>query len=112
MELDNNNKQSEKYVRAQKRIKELKWFYNHLLIYIVCSIVLFVLSYKDIFFINIISPKILNNIELIKWINWNLFGTQIFWGIALFFHALSVLKIPFIKRWEEKQIQKYINKLD
>ncbi len=110
MEL--NSKQSEKNVRAQKRIKELKWFYNHLIIYIICSIVLYILSAKDILFINIISPKILNNIELVKWINWNLFGTQIFWGIAVFFHALCVFKIPFIKKWEEKQIQKYINKLD
>jgi len=110
VDIKENNK-SKKYSRAQKKVKELKMFYNHLVVYITCSIILFILSYNNILFMNIISPKILNKIEVLKWINWHVFGTQIFWGIAVILHGLSVfvIKIPFIRKWEEKQVQKYMN---
>jgi len=69
VDIKENNK-SKKYSRAQKKVKELKMFYNHLVVYITCSIILFILSYNNILFMNIISPKILNKIEFLKWINW------------------------------------------
>ncbi len=40
------------------------------------------------------------------------FSTAIFWGIGLGFHAAKVFSFStfFSKNWEERQIQKYIEK--
>lgn len=97
-----------KYERAKRRVKVLKGFYKHLMVYIIVNIVLLVFSYRITFIL--LSKEALGNPEFLKWINWNIWGTPIIWGIALIIHALAVfLKSPF-KNWEEKQIQKYLDK--
>ena len=43
---------------------------------------------------------------------WGHFVTLFFWGIGLFFHGAKVFGFNplFSKSWEERQIQKYIDK--
>lgn len=90
--------------RAQKRVEELKGFYQHLTAYILVNSFLLLFS-KDITFI-VLSKEVLGNPEFLNWINWNVWGTPIIWGLALLIHAASVfLKSPF-KNWEERQIRK------
>ncbi|WP_248722337.1 2TM domain-containing protein [Seonamhaeicola sp. ML3] len=83
------------YLRAQKRIKELKGFYAHAFWYVAVNIFIFVTIGANS--------------------NWNVwhfgtFATPIFWGIGLAFHALGVFgkNLFFSKSWEERQIKKFL----
>lgn len=85
--------------RAVKRVKEIKKFYNHLLIYIVVNAFLIAIKFfkyssDDMFF------------------EFSTYSTALFWGIGLFFHAISVFGKNFFldDDWEEKKIKEYMNK--
>ena len=92
--------EEEKLKRAKKRVEEIKGFYIHASIYVV------------------INTFILINLALQNFGNdgdfWSFpsFVTPLFWGIGLAFHALYTFKRGgFLgKQWEEKMIQKYIDK--
>jgi len=88
------NFEKDKLKRAKKQVEELKGFYIHLVIYVV------------------VNAFILVNIYLRSdnfW-EWGHFVTLFAWGIGIFFHASKVFDFNplFGKKWEEKQIQKYI----
>lgn len=88
------NFEKEKLKRAKKQVEELKGFYIHLVIYVA------------------VNTFILVNIYLRSdnfW-EWGHFVTLFAWGIGIFFHASKVFDFNplFGKKWEEKQIQKYI----
>ena len=95
-----DNKQDDKLARAKKRVDEIKGFYIHLTIYL------------------IVNSFIIINIGLQNFGNANefwsfpTFVTPFFWGIGLAFHALNTFKKDriFGKKWEERMIQKYIDK--
>ncbi|GMN09277.1 hypothetical protein MTsPCn9_02670 [Croceitalea sp. MTPC9] len=94
--------------RAQKRVEVLKNFYKHLTTYILINS--FLLLFAKSFTIVLLSKQALGNPEFLEWVNWNFYGTPIIWGIALLIHAVYVfLPSPF-KKWEEKQIKKYLEK--
>lgn len=78
------------YQKAVKRVKELKGFYGNLISY--CIVIPFLII------INLITSPT----EL--WFYWAMLG----WGIGLFFHAMNVFAIG--KNWEEKEIQKILNR--
>lgn len=89
-------KNEDKLARAKKQVNELKGFYIHFAIYLV------------------INTFILVNIYLHSdnfW-QWGHFFTLIFWGLGVGFHAMHVFRLNpiFGKKWEERQIQKYIDK--
>lgn len=78
------------YQRAAKRVEELKGFYSNLISY--CLVIPFLA------FINLYtSPQYL-------WFVWPMLG----WGFGLSMHALKVYGIG--KNWEEKQIQKILDR--
>lgn len=94
------NTEQEKLRRAKKKVDEMKGFYIHFAIYLLVNIFILV---------NIYLATIRDGDGF-----WKLghFFTAIFWGIGVGFHAAHAFDInPFFgKRWEEKQIQKYIDK--
>jgi hypothetical protein len=97
-----------KLYRAQHRVKQLKGFYQHLTAYFIVNTLLLLFSGRITFIL--LSEEALGNPDFLEWINWNIFGTPIIWGIVVLFHAASVfLKSPF-KKWEEQQIQKILDK--
>jgi hypothetical protein len=83
------------YIRAKKRVKEIKGFYWHAFWYVAVNIFL-------------ISMIVSNGGDL-----WHLgtFSTAIFWGIGLGFHALSVFgkNLLFNKSWEERKIREFMD---
>mgnify|MGYP001790960368 FL=1 len=86
----------DKMKRAKKRVDQLKGFYIHLTVYIV------------------VNTFILINIMLHTenfW-QWGHFVTLFFWGIGILFHAANTFNYNplFPKSWEERQIQKYMDK--
>ncbi|MCZ8537730.1 MULTISPECIES: 2TM domain-containing protein [Paenisporosarcina] len=82
---------NEKYVRAKKRVENLKAFYIHLMVYVLVNIMLFT--------INIISDP--DNL----WFFYPLAG----WGIGLTVHGISTLAYgKFGADWEERKIKEYM----
>jgi len=103
MEL-NEFEQTDKLVRAQKRVKDLKGFYIHLIVYILVNI-----------FISITTIMArMNGGETFNqaFFNFGTFSTAFFWGIGLAFHGVKVFNYNpfFTKDWEKRQIEKYIEK--
>lgn len=98
----------EQFVKAKKRVETLKTFYKHLTVFIVVNSFLLLVA-KRITFI-FLSKEALGNPGFLEWIDWNLYGTPIIWGIALLIHATYVFIPSPFKKWEERQIQNYIKR--
>ena len=82
----------ERYQKAQNRVKEIKGFYRHLLIF---SIVMIAMIYINLKY----TPEVL-------WFVWVIIGS----GIPLILHGLKVFNLlPFFNaNWEEKKIKQFM----
>ncbi|MCX2720280.1 2TM domain-containing protein [Lentiprolixibacter aurantiacus] len=100
MEEKSRFEQEEKLKRAKKRVDEIKGFYIHLTVYLVINTFIMV---------NIAMQNFGNENEF--W-SFPTFVTPFFWGVGLAFHALHTFQArTFLgKKWEERMIQKYIEK--
>ncbi len=95
----NQEFQNENYKRALKRVKEIKGFYTHLIVYILVNFFLFVSKFQ--------SFSDFSNLN-----KWKLSNTLLFWGIGLAIHGLSVFgpKLFLGKKWEENKIKELMEK--
>lgn len=94
-----NTQDEIKYQEAIKRVKKLKGFYTHAIVYIIVNIL--------IFFLNV------NNLEQGEsYFQFKNFMTAFFWGIGLLAHALSTFLPNFIlgKDWEARKIKELMEK--
>jgi uncharacterized integral membrane protein len=89
----------DRYAVAEKKVKRLKGFYTHLIIYICVNILIVFININDL------APgesyfKIEN------------FFTAFFWGIGILVHGLSVFGhlLFFGKNWEERKIKELMEK--
>ncbi len=91
--MENEFENEERYLKAVKRVEDLKGFYGNLSAYIVVNAGLIILNL-------VTSP---NDI----WFIWPLLG----WGIGVAFHGMSVFNyMPFLGReWEEKKIKELMD---
>ncbi len=90
--MEKNYKENHKYRAAKKKVKDIKGFYVHLIVYLfINTAIIAVNSYKD--------WEELGEI-------WT-YSTAFFWGIGLLAHWVSVFgpNVLFGKDWEEKKIQ-------
>jgi len=87
------------YLRAEKKLKELKGFYWHLFWYLVVNIFLLVSIFRG-----------LDADE--SFFRYGHFSTAFFWGIGLFFHWFGVIgkHFTFSKNWEERKIREIMDK--
>ena len=99
---------NEKLERAKKRVKELKGFYDHLKGYIIANLILFLAAKGLLKFLSDEGHTI--GASVLEWINLNMILTPGLWGVGLLIHGLFVFryKFTFLKKWEERQIQKYL----
>ena len=90
-------KKEDAYLRAQKRLKQIKGFYWHAFWYVAVNI----------FIVATVASSTNGDI----W-HFGTFSTPIFWGIGLGFHALSVFgkNLVFSKSWEDRKIKEYMDK--
>jgi len=88
--LENN-----KYVRAKKKVENLKAFYIHLIVFILVN-TMFVI-------INVLNYEAAGH----WWFVYPLIG----WGVGLVAHGISVSSFGiFGPNWEEKKIKQYMEK--
>lgn len=89
-----NTTEQNAYRKAQKRVKKLKGFYNHLFSYIIVNLFLVGLNLYQ-------NPNYL-------WCLWVVFG----WGFGLVSHAMKVFSLDIFlgKNWEERKIKELMEK--
>ena len=87
------------YRRAKKRMKNIKGFYIHLLVYLFINTAIIAVDIQDERISETLSDP-------------GTFFTPIFWGIGLAGHWFAVFgpDVIFGKDWEQRQIKKLMNK--
>lgn len=92
--MENNFTEADRYYDAQKKVKEIRGFYEHLTVYVLCNPIVIIVNYMT-------SP------EYLWWI-WSVAG----WGMAIILHGLKTFEYPpfFNKKWEQKKIQEILEK--
>lgn len=101
METYNNDfKEQNNYLRAKKKVKALKGFYIHLVVYVIVNLFILINIYVD----NHGNNEMFLEIET--------YIVIFFWGIGLAFHAFNVfgLNLIFGSDWEEKKIKEYMKR--
>lgn len=93
-----------KYLRAKKRVEELKQFYKHAAFYIVINGFFIVRRiYKDIEYGDSVIEALtdFSNYRLFFW-----------WGIILIFHGINTFRFDFFfgKNWEDRKIKEEMDK--
>jgi len=110
MKKDNNNIErdyfeEDLFIKAEKKVKELKGFYIHLFCYLIVILVW------------IIVLLVLNDTPSYShygfWgMGYGLYATALFWGIGIFFHWFGVFvkNLSFSKNWEDRKIKEFLEK--
>lgn len=90
--MERHFNEEERYIKAQKKVEEIKGFYGNLASYIIVNTVLMVINLLT-------SPEYL-------WFFWPLLG----WGIGVAIHGMVVFNcLPFLgKDWEEQKIKEFM----
>ncbi|KAG1647935.1 Sensory transduction protein LytR [Nymphon striatum] len=91
-----------KKARAEKRVKDLKGFYIHLMVYIMVNIMISTVI--------VVSRMYEGDGFFEALLDFGTWSTWLFWGIGMAFHGAKVFSYnPFLnKAWEERQLQKYL----
>lgn len=90
--------------RANKRVKELKGFYRHITVFLVVNGFLYLM--KSGMLTPFMPAGFPTEHYYYDWINANV----LVWAFILVIHAAYTFrnKFTFFKKWEERQIQKYM----
>jgi uncharacterized membrane protein (DUF485 family) len=98
-----NNTNNTTYKEAEKNVKRMKNFYNHLQIFVIMMLVLLLFSNMIISFFEarITNPNSLN------WIKANIWVNAVLWLFGLIIHGIYVFKFKanFIDKWEQKKME-------
>jgi uncharacterized integral membrane protein len=97
--MENLNSDQIRYEEAVKKVKKLKGFYTHALVYLVINII-------------IVIANVQNYEPGESFFQFKTFMTAFFWGIGLLAHAMSTF-IPYLilgKDWEERKIKELMEK--
>jgi len=94
-----NFTEEQKYLRAKKKVKSIKGFYVHLIVYLLVNGFL------------LLSKALTSGGWEVFW-EWQAYNTPLFWGIGLAFHGFSVFGMDIIlgKNWEDNKIKELMNK--
>lgn len=97
--MENKELEEIRYKDALKRVKKIKGFYTHLIVYLIINLMIVIIN--------------IQNLEVGEsYFKKENFFTAFFWGIGLVAHGLSVFgkNLFFGAEWEEKKIQELIEK--
>ena len=101
--MDNRFNQEDSFIRAKKRVKAIKGFYVHFIVYVltnilISGIIMFGLTENGYNFEDTFS-------------NFGVYSSWVFWGIGVFFHWLSIFGFRLLgigKNCEEKKIKEFM----
>ena len=94
-----NTQDEIKYQEALKRVKKIKGFYTHAIVYVFVNIMIVFLNVKNL------DPGE-------SYFQFKNFMTAFLWGIGLLAHGLSVFVPNWImgQNWEERKIKEFMEK--
>lgn len=94
-----NTQDEIKYQEALKRVKKIKGFYTHAIVYVIINIMIVIINIQS-----------LNEGE--TYFQFKNFMTAFFWGIGLLTHGLSVFVPNWImgQNWEDRKIKEFMEK--
>ncbi len=95
-----NSNPDERYEFAYKRVKRIKGFYVHALVYVLVNAFIIISSFNR------------SEIGSEVFLRFETFSTTLFWGIGLLAHGLSVFgrNIFFGDNWEQNKIKEFMEK--
>lgn len=101
--MERNHIQEQKYIRAKKRLEDLKNYYWHLAVYVIINLLIVIRK----------ITRNLNNGETLEqaFFDFGTFAVAILWGIPMLLHTFKVFGFNFFvgKNWEERKIQEFMN---
>lgn len=102
-----SNEKYSTYKQAEKKVKRIKNFYNHLQIFVIIISILLLFSTMIIDFFE----AHIHNMGTLQWIQTNIWINALLWGIALAIHGIYAFKykINFIDNWEKKKVEEIMN---
>lgn len=103
--MESNFLQEQKYIKAKKRVKEIKGFYIHLTVYVLVNLFI-----SGVIIFGLTRGEDSSITEAIS--NFGVYSTWIFWGIGMFFHWLGVFgfrSVGFGKDWEDRKIKEFMD---
>ncbi|TXF76071.1 2TM domain-containing protein [Chryseobacterium sp.] len=94
--METQNENNIRYFAAKRRVKKMKGFYIHALVYVLVNTFIIVNNIRDGH-----DMTDINN-----------YWTLIFWGLGLLVHGMSVFMSDFIlgHDWEERKIREIMNR--
>lgn len=97
--MEKRYQKEERIASAKKRVKRIKGFYSHLLVYVVINIMIVIINIQDL------GPGE-------SYFQYENFFTLFFWGIGLAVHGLSVFLPDFLlgQKWEERKIKELMDR--
>lgn len=98
--MEKSYTKEQQYIKAKKRVDDIKGFYIHAAVYVVINLFL-----SGIIIYGLSHDEGLGFTGAIT--HFGVYSVWLFWGIGLFFHWLGVFgfKGLFGKGWEEKKIK-------
>ncbi len=104
--MENKFLEEQRYLKAKKKVKEIKGFYSHFIVYVIVNLFI-----SGSAILGLTQGQ--NGLSL--WdamANPGIYATWFFWGIGVFFHWLGVFGIKGLtsKQWEEQKIKELMEK--
>ncbi len=96
--------EEEHYLRAEKKVKGIKGFYTHLLIYLIVTVIWILILVN----LNEVS----NSLQYGFWgMGYGLVAMVLFWGIGIVFHWFQVFGKEFIfsKDWKKRKVKELMD---
>ena len=101
-----NKIEEHRYNTAQKKIKKIRNFYNHLQIFVVVMLVLALFSNTIVGFF---ENRIANNSSL-DWVKANIWVNALLWFVGVVIHGLFTFKdsLNFVDKWEKNKVDEFM----
>lgn len=95
--METYNTPNSKLEMAKRKVKRIKGFYIHAIVYICVNLMIIVSN-------SLVAKNGFADADG--------YMTALFWGFGLLAHGLAVFALDFImgRNWEERKIQEYLNK--
>lgn len=96
-----------KLKQAEKQVKRIRNFYNHLQVFIIAVILIILFSDTIISFFE----NHIHNGGTINWIKANIWVNVLIWFLVIVFQGFFAFKykISFLENWEQKKVKEYMN---
>jgi hypothetical protein len=96
--------------QAEKRVKKIRDFYNHLQIFVIIMAPILLFSNAIIGFFE----SYIDNGNTLEWVKVNIWINALLWFIGVAIHGLFVFKdkVNFIDKWEKNKVAEFMNKKD